>query len=150
MKRRVKFKKNEQNTFLFSSPDEEEQLDRAKLDYEIEHIHEPPAERLGFDLFSYFRKKSVDRPRSALAYLQQKRSSPLPEVSTSRKSSEVRAGDIMHLLRKASIESDSSRGGAVDLPQEALENLSAEEREHIMRVMNSASRAHTTPQQSRR
>lgn len=41
------------------------------LAYSIEHIRDEPQANLGFDLFSYFRRKSTDRPRSALAYLQQ-------------------------------------------------------------------------------
>lgn len=45
-------------------------IEEPKLDYEIEHIRNEPAEKLGFDLFSYFRRKSTDRPRSALSYLQ--------------------------------------------------------------------------------
>ncbi|KAI6220814.1 hypothetical protein M3Y99_01590800 [Aphelenchoides fujianensis] len=129
-------------------------FDHHKPEFEVETIREPAVERPAFDIFGMFRRKStVERPRSALAFLQQRRYSPLPvpEVD-SRKSSEVKAGDIMQLLRRTSIESaDSSRAdSSFNLPPDVLEGLSAEEREHIQRVMSSASRSHTTPQESRR
>ncbi|KAI6181014.1 Tag-80 [Aphelenchoides besseyi] len=140
--------------FLDSQADDEIPTFDMKLDYEVETIHEDAIERPAFDIFGMFRRKStVERPRSALAFLQQRRYSPLPvpEVS-SRKGSEVRSGDIMHLLHRTSIGStESSRAdSSFNLPIDALENLSAEEREHIQRVMANASRSHTTPQDSRR
>lgn len=67
--------------------------------------------------------------------------------------------DILQMAagRRSSMESTSPSVGRFNvdftqLPEEAMRELSQEEREHIQRIMNTASRAHvvTSPQQLRR
>lgn len=79
-----------------------------------------------------------------MAVIQQRQPSPSPDR---RKSNEIRPTDIMDLVHRASIGSDTKSD--MNIPETALTGLSQEERDHIMQVMVSAN-PQTTPQTSRR
>ena len=121
-------------------------------------------------------KRSSPLPATTTSSAQQisTSASTSPSHNERRRSSGTRASDLLQLLvsqRRSSIESNASTSSkhnkmgngldelmfrnAVDLqlPEDAMRDLSVEEREHIQRVMATASRAHTaTPneQESRR
>ncbi|CAD5219158.1 unnamed protein product [Bursaphelenchus okinawaensis] len=113
------------------------------LQYNVEPVIEKPG-KTGFDLFGLFRQKPPERPVSAMAFL---RRQPSP-VFTPRKSS-VRSGDIMDLVRRSSFTSETHNDSLPNVPEEALQGLTAEEREHIIQVMMNASKS-ITPEPSRR
>lgn len=108
--------------------------DDAPLDYFVEAIPEEP-ERRGFDFFSVFRRKSVaERPVSAMAIVQQRRTSPV--VADNRRKLSDSRGHIMDLLRRSSVGSESTSS----IPREALLGLSDSERQHIEQVLQAASK----------
>lgn len=84
---------------------------------------------------------------------QPKRSSPVPTTSTSQiqRNSSIDSDSLPRPVTSTTLD-DLMRNATTDfqLPEDAMRDLSLEEREHIQRVMNSVSRAHTTPQESRR
>ncbi|KAE9548147.1 hypothetical protein FO519_008641, partial [Halicephalobus sp. NKZ332] len=124
--------------------------------FEVHPIQEKQ-ESFTSSFMNYFRRRSsVDRPKSAMAIIQAARSTPInPQESASRRSSTdarpaTTTGDIMDLVRRNSLSSDRASDSPIKIPNEALAGLSESEKEHILKVLATASRSQATPQQSRR
>uniref|UniRef100_A0AC34PZ65 Uncharacterized protein n=1 Tax=Panagrolaimus sp. JU765 TaxID=591449 RepID=A0AC34PZ65_9BILA len=124
--------------------------------YEVHPIVADKPDTFAGSLISFFqRRSSSERPKSAMAIIQASRPLASNQLdSLSRRSSTDRpatsGGDIMELVRRASVSSEKTNDSTFALPENALLGLSDAEKQHIIKVLSAANRSQMTPQQSRR